>query len=128
MKLSILYIDDEAACLDVFRLMFEREFDVQTVTTADEARRLLHDRPFDIVISDQRMPGISGTDFLREVATKYPESYRVLLTGNVTVAETMGDIASGVVHGFVTKPWTEVDMRQTFERASTSFPLRGQGG
>lgn len=127
MKQSILYIDDEAACLDVFRDTFDGEFDVQTVTTADEARRLLREHPFDIVISDQRMPGISGTEFLREVAANYPESYRVLLTGSVTVGETMGDIAAGIVHGFVTKPWTAMDMRQAFERAGASLSQRGYG-
>jgi DNA-binding NtrC family response regulator len=125
MKLSILYLDDEAACLDVFRHMFGGDYDVRTVTTADEARRALGEREFDIVISDQQMPGMRGTDFLREVAATHPDSYRMMLTGNTTLGETMHEFAARVIHGFLTKPWTEHQMRQALERAGVSQAMRG---
>lgn len=117
MKRSIFYFDDEARCLDLFRDMFEGGYDVRTAATLSEARRALSQRPADIVISDQRMPEISGTDFLREVAAAYPRSFRVMLTGGMTVGEAIPEIGSGVVQLFVTKPWEEQTMREMLERA-----------
>jgi DNA-binding NtrC family response regulator len=118
MKPTILYIDDEAGCLSLFREMFGRDYEVRTAETPAEARRLLAERPADIVISDQHMPEIKGTDFLREVAATQPSSYRVLLTGNITVAEAMTEIGVGIVQVFITKPWTGEYMCEVLARAS----------
>lgn len=119
-KRSIFYLDDEAACLDVFQQMFGGEYDVRTETTLTGARRALKERAADIIISDQRMPEIDGREFLREVAEIYPSSFRVMLTGTVGVGQVIGDISRGVVNLFITKPWTEAYMRQALERASVS--------
>ncbi len=119
MKRSIFYFDDEEGCLEVFREMFSGEYDVRTAATLDEARRLLSQSPADIVISDQLMPEISGTEFLCEVAAKYPSSYRVMLTGSMVVGEALPEISSGIVHLFVPKPWEESAMRASLERAAS---------
>lgn len=123
MKPTILYIDDEAGCLSLFQEMFGGEYEVRTTTTLGEARRLLTEHPADIVISDQSMPEIQGTDFLIEVATTQPSSYRVLLTGNFTVADAITEIGSGIVHIFITKPWTMENMREVLGRASLGVEL-----
>ncbi|MGH9900542.1 MAG: response regulator [Pyrinomonadaceae bacterium] len=123
-KRSILYLDDESACVDVFQEMFCDEYDVRTVTTLSEARRALEEPPADIVISDQRMPEIEGTEFLREVSETRPASFRVMLTGSAMVSDVIKEISVGVVNLFVSKPWTEEGMRQTLERAGASFELR----
>lgn len=127
MKRSIFYLDDEAGCLDVFQDTFGDEYDVRTAATPSEARRMLAERPAEIVISDQLMPEISGTEFLREVAATYPSSYRVMLTGGITVGEALPEIGSGVIHLFVTKPWKERNMRGVLERASLHLDLRRTG-
>lgn len=118
MKQSIFYLDDEAACLNIFQATFGRDYDVRTATTLVEARLMLSEDPADVVISDQLMPDIDGTDFLREVAEKYPASCRVLLTGGVMVGHVIGEVSTGGVQFFVAKPWAEADMRETLERAS----------
>jgi DNA-binding NtrC family response regulator len=123
LKLTILYIDDEAGCLSLFQEMFGGEYEVRTATTLSEARRLLAEHPPDIVISDQRMPEIQGTDFLIEVANTQPSSYRVLLTGSITVGDAITEIGAGIVHIFITKPWTEENMRKVLGRASLSVEL-----
>ena len=115
---SIFYFDDEAGCLDIFESFFGDEYHVRGATTLAEARRMLSEQPADIVISDQIMPEISGRKFLSEVAGAYPSSYRVMLTGGVTVGEVIPEMCSGVVHHFVAKPWDARHMRQMFERAS----------
>ena len=118
MKRTIVYLDDEAACLKIFLDSLGRYFDVRTAQTLSEARALLAERPAEIVISDQLMPEIDGTEFLREVAEKYPASCRVLLTGKVMASDVIQQIANGIVQIFVTKPWTEQEMRTVLERAS----------
>lgn len=118
MRLSILYLDDEPQCLEVFRETFERDHDVRTATTGAEAHLLLAERPADVVISDQYMPETTGTEFLREVAEKHPDCCRVLLTGSAVVGAVVPEIAAGVVQVFVTKPWTEQSMAQALARAS----------
>lgn len=116
-KTSILYFDDEAQCLEVFRQMFSDEYDVLTVSTLVEARAALQSRRFDIVVSDQQMPEIDGLTFLREVAGAYPETFRMMLTGSISVGAVIREVSAGVIHLFVTKPWREPQMRQAFERA-----------
>lgn len=125
LKQSILYLDDETACLSLFQETFGNEFDVRIAMTVKEARRLLSERGADIIISDQKMPEIEGTEFLREVAREHPSSCRVLLTGTVGVADVIHQIGSGIVQLFVVKPWTQGSMRQTLERASATSGLHG---
>lgn len=124
MKRTILYIDDEAGCLSLFQEMFGGDYEVRTTTTPTEARRLLAERPADIIISDQCMPEMKGTDFLREVAATQPSSYRVLLTGNMMVGEAIPEIGTGIVDIFIPKPWNGEDMGKALGRASLGVELR----
>lgn len=120
MKPSVLYLDDERGCLDVFRETFGREYDVRTAASASEALRMLAERPADVIISDQMMPETSGKEFLRIVASLYPASYRVLLTGALTVGHALEEVGAGVVQAFVVKPWTEAEMLNVLERAAST--------
>lgn len=123
MKLSIFYFDDEATMLDLFEEMFGDEYEVRTASTLAEARRMLSERPADIIISDQSMPEISGTEFLSEAAKLYPSSFRIMLTGSMLAGEAIPEISSGIVQLFVTKPWDNRTMRQMLERASLHVEL-----
>ena len=127
MSRTIFYLDDEAGCLNVFQEVFGGEYEVRTATTLAEARRMLAERPADIVISDQTMPDIKGTDFLSEVAALCPSSYRVLLTGSVHLVSVIPEMGTGLIHLFVPKPWTIQTMRLMLERACTHFESRGSG-
>jgi DNA-binding NtrC family response regulator len=126
MKRSILYLDDEAQSLDLFQKMFAEEYDLRTAVTIFEARKMLSERPADIIISDQEMPEISGTEFLAEMAKEYPRSYRVMLTGSMLAGEALPEIISGIVQLFIPKPWTEQSMREMLERASLQLDLKRQ--
>jgi DNA-binding NtrC family response regulator len=122
-RLTILYLDDEAACLDIFRQMFGREHEVRTARTVAEARRALAESSFDIVFSDYRMPETNGSDFLREVAAAQPDSYRVMLTGALGVGGFIGELGAGVIHHFLKKPWGEEEIRAALELAGASRAL-----
>ncbi len=123
MKPSVIYFDDEVQALDIFQQMFAAEYDVRVAANLSQARRMLSERPADIIISDQEMPEISGTEFLAEVTKVYPLSYRVLLTGSMLASEAIPEILSGIVQLFIPKPWTEQEMRQVLERASLQADL-----
>jgi two-component system, NtrC family, response regulator HupR/HoxA len=116
-KLSILYFDDEPSCLDVFREMFGGAHEVHTAATLKDARRALKEHSFDVIITDQCMPEISGTAFLREIALTHPQSYRVMMTGSTCVGDVLNEFTSGVIKYFVPKPWSNATMQQVFERA-----------
>ncbi len=109
--------------LDLFEEMFGNEYEVRTATTLAEARRMLSERPADIIISDQSMPEISGTEFLSEAAKLYPSSFRIMLTGSMLAGEAIPEISSGIVQLFVTKPWDNQIMRQMLERAGLHVDL-----
>lgn len=116
-RLSILYFDDEAVCLDIFKQMFGAEFEVRTAQTLSEARRALEETAFDLVFSDYRMPETTGSAFLQEVAAAQPGSYRVMLTGALCVGGVLTELSRGVIHLFLKKPWSEQDVRTAIELA-----------
>jgi DNA-binding NtrC family response regulator len=124
MKRTILYLDDDAACLNLLRDTLGEDYEVRTALTHTEARRLLSLSRADIVISDQIMPDVKGAEFLREVAQQYPKSFRVLLTGGDTLGNLLLEISSGVINLFITKPWTERDLRRMLELAAMTRDIR----
>ncbi len=124
MKQSIFYLDDEVTCLSVFEITFGGDYDVQTATTLADARRMLAARPFNIVISDQCMPEMEGSDFLREVAEKYPASRRVMLTGTAHVGNILHQLSNSIVEFFIIKPWTRESVQHVLERAKATLNRR----
>lgn len=117
MRRTVLYFDDDQRLLDLFQEMFGGRYEVLIAATLDDARRALKDCAPEIIISDQLMPEIQGTDFLREAAGACPESFRILLTGQATLGEFFAEISTGLIHFFEAKPWREARMNEILERA-----------
>ena len=124
MKRSVFYFDDDATLLDIFQEMFEDEYDVRTTTKLAEARRMLSECTADIIITDQSMPEISGSEFLREAIKKCPDSFRIMLTGYSSVGDVYGEITKGLIDVFIVKPWKEEQMRQVLERGGAAVEAR----
>lgn len=118
--LSVLYFDDEASCLDVFKQMFGDRHEIRTALTLKEARLALAEDSFDVVISDYLMPETDGLTFLQEVAASNPANYRVLMTGTLAVGSLIHELGSGVIHHFLSKPWNDESIRAVFELAELS--------
>lgn len=127
MRRTIFYFDDDARLLELFKEMFDDEYDVLIAETLEEARRVLSDCSAEIIISDQSMPEIGGTEFLREATAMCPDSFRILLTGKMTVGEVLGDVTAGVIHLFEVKPWREEHIREILERAGAILDRRRLG-
>ncbi len=120
MKRSVFYFDDDATLLDIFQEMFEDDYDIRTTTKLAVARRMLSECAPDIIITDQSMPEISGSEFLREVSEKCPRSFRIMLTGYAVVGDVFGEVTNGLINIFIAKPWDEAQMRQALERGGAA--------
>jgi DNA-binding NtrC family response regulator len=118
-KTSVFYFDDEESQLRLFESVFGDEFDVRTADDLAEARRMLRECSADIIISDQSMPDIKGTMFLREAAAICPDSYRILLTGTTTVMDVVTEVSVRIVHLYMPKPWRAERMREILRRVAS---------
>lgn len=117
-KHKILVVDDEPDNLDLLYRTFYRDFSVIRAQSGHDALNMLADQSdIAVIISDQRMPGMSGTELLRLTADRYPNSIRIMLTGYTDVEDLVEAINEGKVFKYVTKPWEEEDLRRVVNQA-----------
>lgn len=122
--INILYVDDEIHNLNAFKASFRRIFNVFTAESAKEALPILEQNPMHIIITDQRMPQMTGVEFLESIISIYPDPIRILLTGYADIAAVIDAINKGQVYLYVTKPWQEDELRLYIEKAFEVFQLR----
>jgi DNA-binding NtrC family response regulator len=109
----ILFVDDDRSILDVLRVLLARDaFDVHTAVGADEARRMLSEGPYDVVVVDAHMPGTNGVALLSEIRERYPQMVRMMLTGSGDVSVAMQAVNEGSVFRFLVKPPDPVVLRR----------------
>lgn len=121
---TILYVDDEVHNLISFNATFRREYKVLTAQGGQEGLNILNDQDVHLVLSDQRMPEMSGVEFLSQVFHLYPETIRMIITGFSDIDAVIGAINQGGVNRYITKPWDEREMRVTIENARQLFGLQ----
>ena len=118
MKHKLLIVDDEPTIRSVMVDTFSREhYDVFGAESASEALDLLEREPVDVVISDELMPGMSGSEFLVLVRKKYPDTIRIILTGHASVDAAIRAINEGEIYRFFTKPCNIIDLAVTVRQA-----------
>jgi signal transduction histidine kinase len=119
----VLYVDDEPENLRIFDLTFRREFSILTASSGEEGLTRIHGTPIALVLSDHRMPGMTGVEFLANACEIDPRTVRMLVTAYGD-AETLGHaINSGAIYRFVPKPWTPDDMRVALRRGIEVYAL-----
>lgn len=124
LKFKLLVVDDEPDNLDLLYRTFYREFQVLRAEDGQTALELLAaNRDVAVIISDQRMPGMSGTEFLRQTAADYPDIMRIILTGYTDVEDLVGAINEGKVFKYVTKPWDDGELRGIVQQALEAHRL-----
>lgn len=127
-EFPVLYVDDEVENLRIFELAFRRELSIVTATSGEKAIEMINQEPIALVLSDQKMPGMLGTEFLARVAELDPKTIRILVTAYGD-AETLGDaINNGEIYRFVPKPWTPEEMRMTLRRGIEVYALDRERG
>lgn len=123
-KSSILYIDDEVNNLNAFKASFRREYEITLCGSPLEAYEILKNQTFELIITDQRMPEMNGTDFLASILKFYPETMRILLTGYADINAVIAAINKGEIYRYVTKPWKENELRGVISSAFEVYSLR----
>ncbi|MFN2455969.1 MAG: HD domain-containing phosphohydrolase [Pyrinomonadaceae bacterium] len=124
MSHKIMVVDDEPANLRLLERLFRHEYQVITAASGDEALRLLEQYEVALLITDQRMPGMTGTELLERAAAFRPHMVRMILTGYTDVGALVDAINCGQVYKYVTKPWSNEDLQQTVSRAIEHYDIQ----
>jgi ActR/RegA family two-component response regulator len=102
---KVLFVDDEPSVLEGYKRMLHREFEVDTAVSGEQGLTLIRDRgPYSVVISDMRMPGMNGAQFLAQVRQRAPDTIRMLLTGFTDIDAAMEAVNQGNIFRFLAKP------------------------
>lgn len=120
----LLVVDDEEAILETMSFTFEEDYEVLTALSAREGLRLLEEQgPVAVVVSDQRMPEMTGVAFLAEVFARHPLTVRIILTGFADMDAILSAINEGHVYAYITKPWEPDQLKQVVRRAAEHYEL-----
>jgi adenylate cyclase len=125
-KFPILYVDDEAHNLTSFVATFRREYQIFTATNGNDALEIMRKNEVRLVITDQRMPEMTGIQLLEKIGPEFPNSIRMILTGFSDIEVIIEAINSGRVFRYITKPWNENELRMTIENARQLFDLQSR--
>src|SRR5205809_23684 len=117
MKYKILIVDDEPANLRALQRLFREDYDVLVAASGIEALDLLNHHEVALLVTDQRMPEMTGIELLKKTVTLRPRMLRIILTGYTEVDALVEAINCGHVYRYVTKPWTNEELRLTVKRA-----------
>ncbi|ARV62075.1 fused response regulator/phosphatase [Nostocales cyanobacterium HT-58-2] len=121
-KLKLMVVDDEPDNLDLLYRTFRRDFQVYKATNACTALNILDkEGEMAVIISDQRMPEMNGTEFLGRTVERFPDTIRILLTGFTDVEDLVEAINSGQVFKYITKPWKPDQLKTVVEQAAETY-------
>lgn len=123
---TVLYVDDELNNLLSFKASFRRQFNVLTAESAAEALKILESQSVQVIVSDQRMPKMTGIEFFASILEKYKDPVRILLTGFADIQAVIDAINLGHVFRYCTKPWTEEELTRHLQEACQLYELRAQ--
>jgi len=104
-KSRVLFVDDEPRILTSMRMQFRGQYEMYFADSGTKALELLQGQSVDVIVSDQRMPGMSGFEFLRAARERNPHAMRILLTGYSDLNAIIGSVNEGEIFRFVSKPW-----------------------
>ncbi|MFA5938068.1 MAG: response regulator [Sinimarinibacterium sp.] len=119
-KARVLFVDDETRILTTMKMLFRSQYEVLTADSGQAALELLKTQPVDVIVSDQRMPGMTGIELLRAARELNTHAMRILLTGYSDLNAIIGSINEGEIFRFINKPWINDDLTTTVARAVTA--------
>ncbi|UEG55075.1 response regulator [Mucilaginibacter daejeonensis] len=120
-KIAVLYVDDEENNLFSFKATFRIKYQVYTAISGDEALKVLSAKKVHIIITDQRMPEMTGVEFLEKVIEIDPEPMRILLTGYADMTAVVDAVNKGKIYHYLAKPWNEEELDMTINRAYEKY-------
>uniref|UniRef100_UPI0035674B91 HD domain-containing phosphohydrolase n=1 Tax=Pontibacterium sp. TaxID=2036026 RepID=UPI0035674B91 len=126
-KIKILCVDDEASVLSSLKRVLRGEsYQFFSASCARDGLFLLENELVDIVVSDMRMPEVSGAEFLSDVASRYPDCARILLTGYSDIESTIQAVNEGQIHRYIQKPWNNEDLLLTIDQTVERTRLQSE--
>jgi two-component system, sensor histidine kinase and response regulator len=124
MPINILYIDDEKNNLIAFKALFRKDFNIYLAESAEAGLKILNESEVEIIITDQKMPGLTGVQFFESILQSHPDPVRILLTAFTDVESVIDAINRGQVFRYLRKPWDEQDLRMTIENGFELFKTK----
>jgi CheY-like chemotaxis protein len=126
-KAKMLVVDDEPDNLDLLYRTFRRDFQVLKAESGVQALEVLQtEGEVAVIISDQRMPEMKGTEFLSRTVPEFPDTVRIILTGFTDVEDLVEAINSGQVYKYITKPWDPEELKAVVQRAAETYDVLKQ--
>ena len=122
-KHRVLLVDDEKSNLDTLVRLFRRKYHTFAAQSGEDALKILKEQEIALVLTDQRMPGISGAKLLEHAMHSHPDAIRIILSGFTDTEDLIEAINSGQVYRYVVKPWNPHELQQTVDRAIEAYEL-----
>ncbi|MCB9335610.1 MAG: response regulator [Flavobacteriales bacterium] len=123
-KINVLYIDDEENNLNAFKAVFRREFNVFVAESAKEGLKIIDENEIEVILSDQRMPEMTGVEFFESILENHADAMRILVTGYSDINTVIEAINKGQVYRYVAKPWCNDDLSILIKQAYEVYRLR----
>jgi CheY-like chemotaxis protein len=124
---TLLLVDDEPNVVSALKRLFRRDgHAILTANSGEEGLQVLAQAKVDVIISDQRMPGMTGVEFLREAKKHYPDTIRIVLSGYTELQSVTDAINEGAIYRFLTKPWVDEQLREQVHKAFEHVELLEQ--
>lgn len=124
---SMLLVDDESNVLSALkRALFDEPLEIMTAGGGEEALGLMEKHAFKVVVSDERMTGMQGSELLARVRELYPDTIRIMLTGHATLEAAMKAVNEGEIYRFFSKPWNDHDLIFAIRSAIEKYDLEAE--
>ncbi len=125
---SILIVDDDPNVLSALKrtLTEEDSYRIYTAESGVEGLAVLKDNGIKLVISDEKMPGMAGTEFLSAAKTLFPDTVRIMLTGHASIEAAMNAINNGEIYRFFAKPWDDIELKISIRLAIEKYDLESE--
>lgn len=123
MAYKIMFVDDEPANARLLERLFRQDYEVLTAESGEEALNLLQQHDVAVIVTDQRMPHMTGLELLKRTASFRPHMVRLILTGYTDVEILVEALNSGLVYQYIPKPWNNDDLRLMVVRALQHYEI-----
>ncbi|MEC4675323.1 MAG: response regulator [Nitrospirota bacterium] len=124
MRNSILIVDDEVNVISSLkRALIDEPYEIFTANSGIEGIEVLRNNRIKVIISDERMPGMSGAEFFSKVKEIYPDTVRIMLTGHASIESAMKAVNSGEIYRFFKKPWDDIELKLSIHSAMEKYNL-----
>jgi len=125
MENRILLLDDEPNIVSALkRILMDEPYEILDADSGEKGLEILQSKSCKVVVSDERMPGMGGAEFLSRVKIHFPETVRILLTGYASIDAAMKAVNDGEIYRFFMKPWDDTDLRMAIRSAIEKYDLQ----